>query len=316
MNRIIRLCIVLIVVAVAVSSFLLIRNSLAEASETTKPTGSNISGVLSSYSATPADMSAGSYPDTTAGAATSIASSTLLITPSLYISAAAASETTQVSVSASASGPASASASGPDSAQGTPLSGDSPSDFIIAVDAGHGGIDIGAHSAMLGSMIKEKDITIAIAVILKDLLVSNGYQVLMIRKDDENIDRIDRIEFANEKNASLYVSIHCDWFSDSSVNGTTTYYSGLNTNDLGKLTHEIFAECIHSALMSRISFNDRGFRQMNDFAVLRRARMPSVLIELGYLSNYSDISRLADPNVMESMAHGIFEGIINALDYF
>ncbi len=325
MNRIIRFYIVLLVLAITIVSFFYIKKSLAEDGKlgnlspgSASPASSAAASKPAAYTASDTNLTA-SYPtDSSSPAVSSSSAASFSPADSFSPSAPYPADSTSPAASfppADSSLPASPTpeaASPVDSITSIPKH--NPSDYLIAVDAGHGGIDKGTQSDILGPMIYEKNITIAIAKILMELLVSNGYRVLMIRESDENIDRIDRIEFANEKNASLYISIHCDLFTDASVSGTTTYYSPDNTSILGSLTHTDFASCVHTKLMENVSFFNRGLRQVSDLAVLRRAQMPSVLIEPGFMSNYSDILKLIDPAVMESIAQGIFEGITDSLD--
>lgn len=196
----------------------------------------------------------------------------------------------------------------------TPKGKHNPSDYLIAIDAGHGGEDIGTQSSTFGYTVYEKDITLSIAKTLESMLKASKYNVIMVRADEENIDRRDRIKNANARKASLFISIHCDWFEDPSINGTTTYYSPINKNNLGKLTHYNFAKIIHAKIIENMETYNRGFREMSDFAVLRLAEMPSILLELGFMSNYSDLVKLTSKSVQENICKGIVAGIKEALD--
>ena len=100
---------------------------------------------------------------------------------------------------------------------------------LIIIDAGHGGIDPGSDS----QGILEKDINLEIALKLQEVLIENGYAVLMTREDDSSLELRERSDFANEQEADLFISLHQNCYAqDESVNGIEVYYnSDKTTND-------------------------------------------------------------------------------------
>ncbi len=97
--------------------------------------------------------------------------------------------------------------------------------WVIVIDAGHGGKDPGA----LGSISREKDITLAIALKTGEYLEKNlkNVKILYTRKSDSFVELRDRAEFANKNKADLFISVHANWAGTKSTRGTETYIMGL-----------------------------------------------------------------------------------------
>jgi N-acetylmuramoyl-L-alanine amidase len=109
------------------------------------------------------------------------------------------------------------------SASGTDLNNDKG--WVIVIDAGHGGKDPGA----LGSMSREKDIVLAIALKTGRYIVQNisNAQVIYTRKNDTFVELRDRANIANKNKADLFISIHANWAKQKSVKGSETYVMGV-----------------------------------------------------------------------------------------
>jgi len=160
---------------------------------------------------------------------------------------------------------------------------------LVVIDAGHGGNDPGT----AGNGLVEKEITLDIAKKLNEILISNNISTYMIRTEDVFLDHKKRIAIANEKSAALYISIHCDWFNNPKYGGTQTFY--INKSDLkyGNLTELQYAKNVQNELIKTMKSNNRGISERGDLAVTKYAQMPSVLVELGFLSNPTDSANLA-----------------------
>ncbi len=216
----------------------------------------------------------------------------------------------------------------------------------IVLDPGHGGKDPGAVGKKLKA--KEKDVNLAVALKLRRMLEQElGITVLMTRSDDRFVSLGDRTRYANEQKADLFVSIHTNASKDSRSNGSETYYlatamtsdaravealenqvvelyeGGANArskyddldfilSDLSQTEHlessNDLASNIQLNLVAGSGFYDRGVKQAN-FYVLRGAFMPSVLVELGFISNPDEEKKLVDSVYQERLARTIFEGI-------
>ena len=182
---------------------------------------------------------------------------------------------------------------------------------VICIDPGHGGTDVGA----VGSVSKEKDITLAISKKLADALTDAGAKVVMTRTTDVDVyapydgaveELQARCNIANAAKADAFVCVHIDSFSSADARGVTTYYNGKTPHDYG------LAKYIHNQNMKMTSFPDRGVRTAN-FYVLLHTNMPAVLLELGFISNPAEEKALNTPQQQENFADGIVKGLA---DYF
>jgi len=181
---------------------------------------------------------------------------------------------------------------------------------LIVIDAGHGGIDPGAVSGEL----LEKDINLDICKKIGSILEQSGFNVYLTRTDDTFMKPSVKIETANKKNASLFLSIHCNAFKDKSVDGTTTLYYPSNYSACGNLSGRDYAKIIQGELMNVIDSKSRGIIASRGLLVLKGSKMPSVLVELGYISNDSDVKLLSTDSFKTKAAQGIAEGIKKALE--
>ena len=181
---------------------------------------------------------------------------------------------------------------------------------VVVIDPGHGGDEPGA---IVGNLI-EKEINLDVSLRVHSILKDSGVLTLMTRKEDTFIEPKDRILFANQKGAALFVSIHSNWFRDQSFNGTMTLYYPSRRLSSGYLNEIDYALVIQEELMSQLETSDRGIIDRPNLAVLRHADMPSVLIELGFMSNKSDAALLSSDGFRQRAAEGIAKGIIQSLD--
>ncbi|WP_196593053.1 N-acetylmuramoyl-L-alanine amidase [Pectinatus sottacetonis] len=180
---------------------------------------------------------------------------------------------------------------------------------IIAIDPGHGGNDSGAIGPS-GAM--EKTTTLSIGLKLKKLLENAGAVVVMTRTTDTSVaaptasdveELQKRCDVADNANADIFISIHNDSFTDSSTNGTSSYYyakgSGLSKQ---------LANYIRLGVINAIHTPDRGTRSCN-FYVVKHTKMPASLIEVAFISNPTEEKLLTSQSGDEKIAEGIFSGI-------
>lgn len=216
----------------------------------------------------------------------------------------------------------------------------------IVIDAGHGGSDPGAIGAQ---GLQEKEVTIDIARRLKARLEQYpGYQILLTHSGDQSMDLRERIEFANTNEADLFISIHVNWLPVDSIAPIETYYYGPNSdaralrlaqrenrnsgyslaefNDLTQrlgvdLKMQESREAAHQIQEGLV----QGLREMGrdvsdwgaksgDFMVLLGVDAPSILAEIGSLSNREEESKLLTVSYREKLAYILAEGIANYLD--
>ncbi|HHU32163.1 MAG: N-acetylmuramoyl-L-alanine amidase [Zhaonellaceae bacterium] len=179
----------------------------------------------------------------------------------------------------------------------------------IVIDAGHGQIQSGGWSdpgAIGPSGLYERDVVQDIAFRTADFLKDMGANVILTRAGDTNLTLAGRADIANESNADIFVSIHCNANPKSAVQGTSTYYFN---NGLGQLeARKKLASAVQSELVNAIGRKNLGILQAN-FAVLRYTTMPSILVETAFISNPEEEMLLADPDFRQKIAEGIGKGI-------
>ena len=193
----------------------------------------------------------------------------------------------------------------------------------IAVDAGHGGSDPGAIGP---DGLDEKNVNLAVARRVAELLEQQGARVVLTRSDDSYVGLDERTQIANQAGTDLFVSIHMNASTDSSYNGTATYYlsqagvddavyyglAGRAAEDERRQVSSELASCIQSELVSSLGLKDDGTRQAN-FAVLRTSLMPAVLVEVAFISNPWEESQMTTDQFVENAAQGIVRGIADFL---
>ncbi|MCD4712989.1 MAG: N-acetylmuramoyl-L-alanine amidase [Clostridiales bacterium] len=181
------------------------------------------------------------------------------------------------------------------------------SDFnqtLVVIDAGHGGRDPGA----VGSLVQEKVLTLRASIMLQKELEKQGFKVYMTRSKDEYVNLYDRAAMAEGLNATVFVSIHINAHTGSSANGVEVLYGNQSlSSDKG------LAQKIQSELIRQLGATDRGIAHRPNLAVLRETTMPSVLAELGFISNPTEQSKLMDNTYLQKAANSIAKGIVEFL---
>ncbi len=170
---------------------------------------------------------------------------------------------------------------------------------VVIVDPGHGGKDPGAIG--LGGL-REKDVILPIAQQVASLLEQQGIQAVMTRTSDYFVDLAPRATMAERANADLFVSIHANAIGPSrpDVSGLETYYYS---------NGQRLAQTIHSSILQNLDVKDRGIRRAR-FYVLRKTSMPSVLVEVGFVTGREDAAKLSNPAYRSQMAQAIARGIL------
>ncbi|WHI70951.1 N-acetylmuramoyl-L-alanine amidase [Staphylococcus epidermidis] len=164
----------------------------------------------------------------------------------------------------------------------------------IVLDPGHGGSDQGASSSTPSKSL-EKNYTLKTAKELKKLLNKEGAHVKMTRSNDKYVSLDDR----NIK-GDAFISIHNDALDSSNANGVTVYWF--------KDKQESLAQTLNSAIQKKALLTNRGSRQQN-YQVLRQTDIPTVLLELGYISNPTDESMINDQLHRQVVEQAIVDGL-------
>lgn len=176
--------------------------------------------------------------------------------------------------------------------------------IVVMVDPGHGGPDPGAIG--IGGL-QEKGIVMAISQQVAAILDQQGVQAVLTRTGDYDFDLEPRVAMAERMNANLFVSIHANAIdlSRPDVNGLETYY-------YSSASSARLARMIHSNILQGVNIQDRGIRTAR-FYVLRNTSMPSVLIEVGFVTGREDAAKLSSPTYQSQMAQAIARGILQYL---
>lgn len=178
---------------------------------------------------------------------------------------------------------------------------------LIVIDSGHGAKDPGSIGPA-GTM--EKDITLSVALKLGYLLQRKGINVVYTRKDDniqwsgQKEELLERAKLSNDVEADLFISLHANSSKIQSAGGIETYY--FKSSSKGK----IFAAAVQEELTKAIKLRDRGIKPEN-YSVLRNVEAPSILIELGYISNEQEEYILNEPKYQNQYALSIAKATIN-----
>lgn len=168
---------------------------------------------------------------------------------------------------------------------------------VIVIDPGHGGKDVGAIGVQ-GTY--EKDLTLRTSRLLQDKLKAAGATVYLTRQNDSFVSLPARARTANHNGADVFISVHYDSIEDPSVTGTTTFYYGGADQQL--------ADYVHQSLIQLTNLRDRNVRQEN-YLVLRENMQPSLLLELGYISNRGEELTILSSDFQERAATGIYQGL-------
>lgn len=223
----------------------------------------------------------------------------------------------------------------------------------ICIDPGHGGSDLGA-VGKADSL--EKNITLKVGLMLKQVIMSKlGIQVVMTRENDGEVSLNSRVSIANNRKAHMFVSIHVNSSFRKAARGSETFYVSLKATDqeafllsqkenqsasspdeepqdvvqddeLKMILWDMaqteyikesskLAEYIQEELNVLLLTRNRGVKQA-PFRVLMRAAMPAVLVEIAFLSNIEEETKLQDDAFLNNVANAIYTGISRYIHYY
>lgn len=217
-------------------------------------------------------------------------------------------------------------------------------DKIVVIDPGHGGKDCGAMGV---NKTCEKSVVLNIGKYLRDILKERGYKVYMTRSSDKFVKLRQRTSFANDKNADLFISIHANAIVDNkdSLEGVESYFLSTarsekaknvaaleNKDDIETMNYFSKQSFLNTLNTQRIIASNRlaidiqygmlqslrkdykivdgGVRE-GPFWVLVGALMPSVLLEVGYITHPTEGKRLTQTKFQKNIARGIADGVDN-----
>ena len=181
----------------------------------------------------------------------------------------------------------------------------------IYIDQGHNpeGINAGAE----GFGYREQDITYAVGIYLRDILLEDGrFEVRNSRNTPEEslgtsnaTSLAARVRCANEWGADYFISIHCNASENPAANGSEVYVYRQGS------VAAALAQQVLEAIVARLGTKNNGVRVNPSLYVLRRTRMPAILVELAYITNEEDVQKLV--NDQYAFAYAIYEGLCRYL---
>ncbi len=191
-----------------------------------------------------------------------------------------------------------------------------PSDLyskIVVLDAGHGGTDPGASKGGYN----EKDINFKILnTYTKTIFEDSDIKIYFTRETDVLIDLYDRAAFASEVGADMFLSLHMNANNSGSVSGTEIFYSSYNnTAAESGLTSTRLAKALADNISSAMGTKNRGVSN-SEFVVVKYNTVPAVLIELGFMTNKSELAKLTDSAYQIKAAGAIYWSVIEMFELF
>lgn len=187
-----------------------------------------------------------------------------------------------------------------------------PQDKILVLDAGHGGSDEGAWD-QTGKKY-EKDYNLMVVQMLKEKFdQTEGVKVYYTRLEDKEVTKKARVALANKKNADALVSIHCNAsdYGDTSSQGVETLYSKRKTGTA--LSNKVLAQTIVDQLSETTGQRNRGTIRREGLYLMHHSKVPATIVEIGYMTNQSDMKYLDSKKGRQKIVDGIYDGIMTSL---
>lgn len=186
-------------------------------------------------------------------------------------------------------------------------------DKIVVIDAGHGGSDPG--TVVAGKENYEKIFNLDILLCLKAMLDNNeSIRVYYTRTDDRYLTLTQRVNLANDMDADIFISIHCNSAKSSYIGGTEVLYNQYQNDWEGFNSKQLAQLCMES-VNSYYPLMKRGIiPRAQNVLIIEKAQMPVALVEVAYLSNKSNLQSLQNPDNRRAAAAGIYDAILKAYD--
>jgi len=177
---------------------------------------------------------------------------------------------------------------------------------VIVIDPGHGGTDPGAVGV---TGLLEKEVNLDVSLRIADKLRAQGAQVIMTRDTDIFIPLAQRVSIAEAAGAEVFVSVHANAHPNPVIGGIETYYFGKKATSNSSIN---LAALLQGEMVDALRLRDIGVKEAS-FLVIRQTSMPSVLVELGFLSNAQEESLMRTNEFRQNAADAIVRGL---QDYF
>jgi N-acetylmuramoyl-L-alanine amidase len=171
--------------------------------------------------------------------------------------------------------------------------------MTIAIDAGHGGTNVGASGTNSG--ILEKDYTLLFAKELQKILKKQKAKVLMVREQDTTIDNKDRVLWAQQNDPDIFISFHLNSSGRAAVKGVSTYYKHIG--------YRSFTQYLLKRLLEIKDLDEFGNIGSFNFQPIQPTNYPSCLVEVSFLSNPDDEKMIRDQKFRAKVANQVYLGI-------
>jgi len=187
-----------------------------------------------------------------------------------------------------------------------------PKEVKVVIDPGHGGEDLGATKDDL----YEKKLNLDISMKLGKILEGLDINVVYTREKDIDVGLDERVNIANNLDATLFISVHNNFMpDDAGYKGTETLYCPPVDTQEDKMDGMKLATIVQKRLVSSLNTVDNGIIYRPNLVVLRKTNMPAVIAEIAYMSNSSDRSKLMDDGFRQKAAKALAEAVMEALEF-
>lgn len=186
----------------------------------------------------------------------------------------------------------------------------------VMLDPGHGG-EYMTGTALNDDSLAEKEVTLDLALKVRDILLGKGIEVRLTREADVSMTLSERKKQCHEYDPDLYVSIHCDGVDDMGQSGTHSFYYKPFSQPLAESVHrrlvDVYASVIYASVNRSFDQIDKSIKYY-PFYVTRVDQCPSILVESGFMTNDFEGRILADENCRYWLADAIAGGICDYLN--
>lgn len=179
----------------------------------------------------------------------------------------------------------------------------------VALDDGHGNNTSGKRTPLFedGSFMRENEFNDFVVNVTGKILEKRGINVIYTSPEKTDTSLATRVKRANDQNADIFVSVHANAFGSgwNDANGFETFVKSFEEKNTMKLAEYIQKECVKST-----GLNDRGIKKSDDLYVLNATKMPSVLVECGFMTNKKEAQLLKSMLYRYTCSKAIAKGIL------